>query len=171
MGAHPYCYFTSYNPDIAAALDELREQEFRAGRYDPALQAANPPTFTFEQTFPPGPEFPSPGAQHASMMEAFEESEPDGTGSILDLFGIALEPEFVHCSPVPDADLISIFGSAQPMRADIETILPKRGPISPDALQRFGTFWDSIGRGEGRYIVVHGASGPEALFFAGYSLD
>ncbi len=37
MGSHLYSYFTPYHDDLDAALQALREKEFRAGHYDPAL--------------------------------------------------------------------------------------------------------------------------------------
>ena len=35
MGASPYWYVVPYNPNVDAALEELRQREFRAGRYNP----------------------------------------------------------------------------------------------------------------------------------------
>jgi hypothetical protein len=37
MGGHAWFYFVDYEPDINAALRKLREREFRAGRYNPAV--------------------------------------------------------------------------------------------------------------------------------------
>jgi hypothetical protein len=37
MGGHPWFYFVDYEPDVNAALQKLRQQEFRAGRYNPAI--------------------------------------------------------------------------------------------------------------------------------------
>ena len=36
MGAHPWFYVVPYQSDIRKAMLELREREFRAGRYNPA---------------------------------------------------------------------------------------------------------------------------------------
>jgi len=38
MGAHPYWYFVKHEPDIDHALQQLREREFRAGRYNPVIR-------------------------------------------------------------------------------------------------------------------------------------
>ena len=35
MGAHPYWYFVKYQSNLQKALDELRDREFKAGRYNP----------------------------------------------------------------------------------------------------------------------------------------
>jgi hypothetical protein len=37
MGGHPWFYFVDYEPDVNAALQKLREREFRAGRYNPVV--------------------------------------------------------------------------------------------------------------------------------------
>ena len=58
MGAVPYRYFVKYQPDVDAALQELREREFRAGRYNPVLP------------FPFHTESPAPGARHRTIREA-----------------------------------------------------------------------------------------------------
>jgi hypothetical protein len=85
MGAEPYFYFVKYQPDVNQALQELREREFRAGRYNPVMP--------FLQ-FPVGPGAPAPGAQHDSIAEAMEDAAEDGTRSILDIESVADEPDF-----------------------------------------------------------------------------
>jgi hypothetical protein len=70
MGSHYYCYFALFNSDLNQALQTLRETEFRAGRYDPALSAATPPVYTFALQFPPDETWPAPGAQHVSIEKA-----------------------------------------------------------------------------------------------------
>lgn len=82
MGADPYFYVVDYDEDVEAALERLREREFKAGRYRPAVD--------WPQDYLGGPEpKPAPGAQHDSIdavfEEAAEEGHPDGTASILDL--------------------------------------------------------------------------------------
>ncbi len=54
MGAEPYFYFVKFNPDIDAALQELREREFKAGRYNPVIPHLD---------FPVTANSPAPGAQ------------------------------------------------------------------------------------------------------------
>jgi len=37
-------------------------------------------------------------------------------------------------------------------------------------LNAINRFWDRIGRGEGRYIVIYDKSAPREIFFAGCSV-
>lgn len=172
MGANPYCYFTRYQPDAAAALEDLRQQEFAAGRYDYALQAANPPSFTFQHQFPPGEGFPAPGAQHPSIEEALRDAMEggSGTGSILDIVGLSDEPSLCFATPMAAAELTELFATATPSRADVETIIWRKGRTPPDKA-RFEAFWGRIWRGEARYFAVYDGETPSAWFFAGMSLD
>src|SRR5260370_21009645 len=116
MGATASLYFTAYQKDIQATLDSLREQEFKAGRYDPAMSMADPPSFMFAFKFPPDETSPAPGEQHNSIDEAIDagaESGP-GTESILDIMPIANEPDY-SAAPAfsPDA-LLTPFRTLQP---------------------------------------------------------
>lgn len=36
MGGHPWWYLVPYEKDVAKSLGTLRQQEFEAGRYNPA---------------------------------------------------------------------------------------------------------------------------------------
>lgn len=67
MGAHPYWYFVDYQEDVSKALDELREREFQAGRYNPVQRFPD---------FSAGPDGPAPGPQHDSIEEALQDLPP-----------------------------------------------------------------------------------------------
>jgi hypothetical protein len=169
VGANPYFYFTPYQKDIQSALQALREREFRAGRYDPALQMADPPRYTFQMRFPPDESWPAPGAQHASIEEAIEAAEESGTGSILDLSRVGSAPDFSTVCPLNDQELLQLFGTTKPTHDLLESVLinPK-----PDSRQNAADlFWDQIDRGEGRYIVIYSGTKPREIFFVGYSFD
>lgn len=173
MGAHAYFYFVPYQKDIQTALQALREREFKAGRYNPAMQMADPPSYMFQMRFPPDERWPTPGAQHESIEEALEASEESGTGSILDLSRVGSAPDFFTVCPLDDQELTQLFGTTKPTRELLDSALlnPKRD----SRLETTELFWDRIGRGEGRYIVIY--SGPEAgsepreIFFVGFSFD
>ena len=53
MGGHPYWYVVAYDANLEAALERLREREFRAGRYNPVMPFI---------PFPITASSPSPGA-------------------------------------------------------------------------------------------------------------
>jgi hypothetical protein len=147
MGAEPYFYFVKYQPDVNAALQDLRQREFRAGRYNPAM--AFPP-------FPVGPSSPAPGAQHATIEEALEDSDADGTRSILDLDHISDEPEFGAATPLHAEFLEEAYGTTQPTRRMLEENMD---------------FFEDIDRGHGIYVVAYCDGRPDEILFAGYSFD
>lgn len=147
MGAHPYWYTVKHQPDIEAALHELREREFRAGRYNPVIPFLS---------FPIGPNSPAPGARHASIADAFDDADADGTRSILDLDRVADEPDFGVVTPMGDDTLLEAFGTTRPTRAMVEEA---------------DDFWEDIERGQGICIVLYKDDRPDEIFFAGYSYD
>jgi hypothetical protein len=149
MGAEPYWYFVEYKPDIEEALQELREREFKAGRYNPVM----PDLFSL---FPIGPNSPTPGAQHDSIIEAFADTDADGTRSILDIQGIAEERNFCVAAPLEDEMLQSLYGTTQPTHQMIEQNMD---------------FFEDLERGHGIYIIVFKDGKPNEIFFAGYSFD
>jgi hypothetical protein len=83
MGAEPYWYYTKYQTDLNAALQGLRQQEFNAGRYNPAIRLLD---------FPITDESPSLGAQHLSIEDALMASEADGTLQFLILCAFLIHP-------------------------------------------------------------------------------
>jgi hypothetical protein len=169
VGSEPYFYFTPYQKDIQAALQALREREFKAGRYDPAMGMGEPPSYMFQMRFPPDASWPTPGAQHASIEEAIEAAADSGTGSILDLSRVGSKPDFSTVCPLSDQVLIQLFGTTKPTRDLLESVLIKKRPIAGP--EGYGLFWDQIERGEGRYIVLYSGSEPREIFFAGYTID
>ena len=84
MGANPYCYFVPYQTNIQAVLDQLRDSEFAAGRYEPCFQSRTN-KYLFEFGLTPRDTFPAPGACHGSLEEAYEAVDENGTSSILDI--------------------------------------------------------------------------------------
>ena len=147
MGAEPYFYFVKYQTDLDKALQELRQQEFQAGRYNPAVNFLS---------FPIRPDSPSPGAQHASIEEAFEDADADGTRSILDLNHFSDEPDFFAVTPLSEEALEQLYGTTQPTRAMIEKNMD---------------FFEDIERGQGISILAYKDGQPDEIFFAGYSFD
>lgn len=146
MGAHPYWYFVPYQEDADAALQALRDREFQAGRYNPAMSF---PTFPFDVSSP------GPGAQHDTIEEALEDAEEDGTRSILDIQEVADAPDFCVAAPLSAEEMQQFFGTAQPTHAMLATL----------------DFIEDLERGHCVYAVAYKDGKPDELFFAGYSFD
>ncbi len=147
MGGHPWFYFVPYDEDINAALQRLRQQEFEAGRYNPAV---------WFPEFPVTPATESPGAQHDSIEEAQEEADADGTRSILDMERISDTPDFGAVTPLQKEELLDLFGTDKPTR---------------EMLEANDDLFEPIERGQGIYIIVYKNDQPSEIFFAGYSYD
>src|SRR5579885_2219216 len=107
MGAEPYSYWVPFEKDINAALQKLRQQEFQAGRY------RVPSDLDEDESTLNAP-------RHASIDEAIEAGEADGTSSILDILAVGPSPDFNTAGPLTRDELIALFGTATPSRSQIE---------------------------------------------------
>ena len=143
MGAEPWDYYVPYRDDVAAALDDLRNREFAAGRYN-------------EGVF---------GVPAASIAEAIEQGEADGTRSILDITSVAEkpfdpdsdDPPFCTVVPLSKDQLIETYGTDKPTRAAVEAA---------------GGFPEWVDRGFGVYVVIYDDAGiPSEIYFGGLSFD
>jgi hypothetical protein len=146
MGSHPYWYVVKHKPEIDSALQELRQREFQAGRYNRVLRYLR---------FPLSPNSPAPGAKHATIAEALEDAEAEGTRSILDLERVSDEPEPGAVTALNDDALLRLFGTTRPTRQMVES-RPQEG---------LGA------RGQGIYIILYKDDRPDEIFFAGRSFD
>ena len=147
MGGHPWFYFVAYQPDINIALQELRRREFEAGRYNPVIWM--PP-------FPVETNSPAPGARHASIEEAMEAADADGTRSILDMERISDTPDDGAVVPLPNEELLDLFGTEKPTREMIE---------DNDDL------FEMLERGQGICVIAYRDDEPTEIYFGGYSYD
>lgn len=147
MGAVPYWYTVKYRPDLDAVLTELREQEFRAGRYNPVMPFID---------FPITPSSPAPGPQHRSIQEAVTEAGADGTRSILDISAISDTRDYGVAYRLPSEVLLSIFGTAQPTAAEVDAGL---------------CMLEQFDRGQAFCIVLYSDGAPSEVLFAGCSYD
>jgi len=147
MGGEPYWYFVKYKPDLDSVLQELRDREFLAGRYNPATPFLN---------FPIDPSKPGPGAQHESIEEALEDSDADGTRSILDIQAIGEEPNFCVAAPLEDAELQALYGTTQPTHKMLEENMD---------------FLEDVDRGHCVYALAYKNGQPDEVLFTGYSFD
>jgi hypothetical protein len=118
-GASGWAYVVPYEADTAAALQKLRWDVFKKGKYfklDPKKKAKSPD-------------------------HALELNETEGTHSIIDMQKIAAEPgatcAFGTLCPLTPAALKTLFGSDKPTRAQIEAA----GTTPQSQLPRWTGMW------------------------------
>lgn len=152
MGAHFWSHHAPYQKDFQAALDALREREFRAGRFHQPLEI--PPGF-FGRLFGRQPSRPKPPT---TISEAIKLGEVDacGTRSVLDMERIGDSPDFGVAWLIPRGELQRLFGTDQPTHKMVEE--------SNDLPER-------IERGHGVCVVTYANGRPNGIYFAGYSYD
>ena len=132
MGGEPWFHVAAYQSDIPAALEALRQRVFAEGEYRGS------------------------DAEPATIEEALENMDADGTASILDIDHVAASPEPTGVTVLTPAEAKQYFGTERPTRADIE---------------HSDQFWDDIGRGEAVCVVLYRGDRPLELYFAGISFD
>ena len=130
-----------------------------AGRYYPAMDKRQ----MRRLGFPRDETLSGPGPQHASIAEAIDASEADGTFSILDIERITDSPGFASACPLPRRTHRDVWHR----EADAQTA--RNDPV----VFRVGVdgFWEQIHRGHGRYVVLYDDGRPREIFFVGYSWD
>jgi len=147
MGGHFWFYFVPYQADIRRALLELRDREFKAGRYNPVMRLPE---------FPVSEASPSPGAKHSSIAKALAASGEAGTRCILDMNDVAANSAHFVVAPFPEDRLRALYGTTQPTREAVD----------PDM-----EFSEELERGQGTYVVLYKDGRPDEILFAGYSFD
>lgn len=147
MGASPYWYYVAYRPEIDLALNELRNREFNAGRYNPVIPFPE---------FPITEESPSPGAGHKSIEEALSASKEDGTRSILDIDHISEEMKYCAAAPLGEDTIEELYGTNKPTHTMVEEDM---------------SFFDYVDRLMAIYIILYEDDMPSEILFAGYSAD
>ncbi len=171
MASHPYYYFTQYQKDVSAALQGLRQREFEAGRYNPAMYMHDPSLFMSNFQFPPDANSVAPGAKHSSIEEAVEAGEESGTCSILDIQRISDSPAFLASSPLSNEWLIRLFRTNTPGRELVAQVIIQEEYLDEEDFDVWGELADEMGRGESFYFTVYENDEPSELFFMGYSID
>lgn len=169
MGSFPYYYFCKYQEDIEGALQNLRQYEFNAGRYEPAMFDSGLSMSSFR--FPPDENSVAPGAKHSSIDEAVEAADGEGTGSILDIQRIADKPDVLASSPLSSEFLMRFFGTERPTRELVERVIVNEEPLSEeddDSLDAWDDFADEVGTHAGCHFIVYANEQPSEIFFMGY---
>jgi hypothetical protein len=169
MGSQPYYYFCSYQEDFDTALQNLRQNEFEAGRYNPAMYELDLSMSSF--AFPPGSNSASPGAKHSSIEEAFKAGGPEGTGSILDVQRISETPEFMASALLPPEFLLRFFKTEKPTRELVESVIIREEVLDDDdldSLDAWDDFADLVETPGGCHFIVYAGDQPSEIFFMGY---
>jgi hypothetical protein len=156
MGSAVYEHVVKYKADINAALQELREREFRAGRYYPVIEDP------FD-LLPIGPHSPAPGARHATMEEASLASEANGTRSIIDIECVSNEAGFGSAVPLGDDVLWEVLGTTRPTRAMVEA---KHYMLLYEIDKHY-----RLRRGQAIYFILYKDDQPDEIYFAGRTID
>lgn len=183
MGASEWSRKVPYQPDLTAALRQCREEAYREGDFyrvepDPralvmteeeyvavevaAMHAQLVEAFGEEDAGEPDDEM-ARTAWHAAQVEvtgpdSLLESQPfSGTHSVIDMTGVAEEPDGGRVAPLPDADLDEWFGTRRPSAPAVDQALEK-------GLSGFG-------RWHGAYVIAYRGDEPEAIYFFGWSGD
>ncbi len=81
----------------------------------------------------------------------------DGTRSILDMYGIKLDPEIGYISPVTKGQLMKIFGTEEPTKSQI--------------LEKLSYIAELCDRMLGKYVIAYNNDKQIEVLFAGYSAD
>jgi hypothetical protein len=140
-------YWVPYDPDVNAALQALREDVFRRGEF-----------FSYEDE----PDF-------ETIEELLESQDEAGTHSILDMDRISETPENAHGvvspvgsddSPVGSDELLALFGTETPTRAEVEA-------REDDLFESLAAFerMRRTGWWCGVYLVAYRDGNPDELFF------
>ncbi|MEU9509407.1 hypothetical protein AB0D32_24365 [Micromonospora sp. NPDC048170] len=147
MGASGWRYFVAYQPDLDAALDDLRDKVFAEGAYWWARG-----------------EFGTSASDHphrpATMDELYADEwvQESGTHSILDMFHVLSDgekPDYGTVQPVTTAEALRCAGAETLTRAHV-------GAINGLAERR----------AFGRCAILHDAAGrPGEIYFWGFSGD
>jgi hypothetical protein len=163
MGASSWDYFVPYQQSIESALNELREQVFRSGKFflRPQIEInsdnfADAPEEIREQA-PAWIEREKSFSQPTTLKALVDWNGEEGTHSIIDVERITPIPTLGSASPFSTNQLIEIFGTDKPERSMIE--------------QRKSEIAGMRKRWEASYIVVYKNGKPDEIFFSGYSGD
>ncbi len=147
MGGEPYWYFVKYKPDLDAALQELREREFLAGRYNPVTPFLR---------FPVDPTVPGP-ARVTIRLTRRRKKRPKMARDRSSIFRqwpkspiFAWRPRWMRkCSN-------RCMARPHPTRRMIEENMD---------------FLDEVDRGHAVYALAYKDGKPDEILFAGYSFD
>ncbi|MFA1548386.1 hypothetical protein [Actinomadura chokoriensis] len=146
MGADSWTYLVPFQPDVAAALAALRQQEFHDTVTSPGWPAGWPRPSTIDQ------------------FRALMDETHSSVGGILELDGRLIGPggqdDFLAVRLLSPAEVRAFFGTDHPTRDDFERAYAAHPGLEPDR------------RDQGRCTVLYDRTGePAQIAFWGISGD
>lgn len=142
MGASVWQYWVPYEKDITSALERLRDRVFADGDYYKGHGEWK---------------LDDPSSIEDVFHQLDEMGSTDGTHSILDVGSVADEPDYGVVAPLSEAELVELFGTAKPSRAQVEA--------EQQRLASLRSRW------EGTYVVAYVKGRPKEILFIGTSGD
>nr|BFE55639.1 hypothetical protein GCM10020063_001650 [Dactylosporangium thailandense] len=155
MGSSAWWYTVDYQPDVNAALQQLRQQVYERGDY--YRQAHDPDLDLTEAEFRDSlaPRDTNPERYDAIVEDWLERksrpvaADPDslfaaqphsGTHSIIDMiYGVSAEPAFATVSPLAADNLMYTFGTLRPSADQVEAWMSAH--VADERDRWVGTYW------------------------------
>jgi hypothetical protein len=148
-----WSYFWPYDPDVAVALQRLREDVFARGAY--MTEESEIASARYLEDMPR-----LSTSKPTSIEELLEQEGEHGTHSILDITHVSPTPKRRAVSPLPASVLADYCLAETPSSAEIEDVY------------EFGSLEKYVNkRWRGIYIVAYKDGKPSEIFFAGCSGD
>jgi hypothetical protein len=185
MGATGWSYFTPYRQDVNQALQELKDEVFRKGKYEKPFEFDSAeferqrafltsiylelPEALREQTMQ-FLDFASAAAKRRrkprrtpkTIRQLLKACGTEGTHSILDIVCTSSVPVFGAVVPLSDRQLMDIFGTEQPTHEMVAKWSTRIDPLDAEPLyERWG----------GIYVIVFKGDKPDEIYFEGCSGD
>lgn len=187
MGATGWQYVIPYQPDLNAAVQELRRTVFENREYEAEPTEADGAA-AFEQLAIMQGKDPAQarkvyadlmrmardleklqksrrrrkGGEPKTIEELLEQRAESGTGTILDIHGISPTPASGMLHPLDDSTLRQIFGTTEPSREALQQWRARVPTVDEPVLYK---------RGQGIYVAVYEHGEPVEIYIEGASGD
>ena len=158
MGGCYWSYFVRYEEDVEAAMQKLRSEIFRTGKYTRSRDVFS------QEEIDDDSELALEIMQleePETIEELLEQEEESGTNSIIDITHVSQIREFCVASPMPTKSLRDLFGTDIPTHEMVETKRYLDLAAHPLTCEK----WMGV------YFIVYRDGRPDEIFFAGVSGD
>ena len=176
MGASGWSYFTPFRPNVAHALEELRQHVFLTKQYgDPALKPFHQHPGEMDGLTPEQrnqmedliatqaraidayKDIRGPEVEPISIDQLLELSAESGTHSIIDIYFVSDTRELGAAFPMPDDVKLDLYGTTRPTQEQVEAKSHARG--------------EDLDRWQCWYVIVYKDDQPDEIYFEGCSGD